>query len=59
MVYWKISNETINDIKNQLDKFVKTTKNAVIRQAENLARFIKKGGQIGVEGKLQTRRYQA
>ena len=27
--------------------------------AENLARFIKKGGQIGVEGKLQTRRYQA
>ena len=34
MGYWKISNETINDIKNQLDKFVKTTKNAVIRQAE-------------------------
>ena len=29
------------------------------RQAENLARFIKKGGQIGVEGKLQTRRYTA
>ena len=29
------------------------------KQAENLARFIKKGGQIGVEGKLQTRRYQA
>ena len=29
------------------------------RQAENLARFIKKGGQIGVDGKLQTRRYQA
>ena len=29
------------------------------RQAENLARFTKKGGQIGVEGKLQTRRYQA
>lgn len=29
------------------------------KQAENLARFIKKGSQIGVEGKLQTRRYQA
>ena len=29
------------------------------KQAENLARFIKKGGLIGVEGKLQTRRYQA
>ena len=29
------------------------------KQAENLARFIKKGGQIGVEGKLQTRRYTA
>ena len=29
------------------------------KQAENLARFIKKGGLIGVEGKLQTRTYQA
>lgn len=29
------------------------------KQAENLCRFIKKGGQIGVEGKLQTRRYTA
>ena len=29
------------------------------KQAENLARFIKKGTLIGVEGKLQTRRYQA
>ncbi len=29
------------------------------KQAENLCRFIKKGGQIGVDGKLQTRRYQA
>lgn len=29
------------------------------KQAENLARFIKKGNMIGVEGKLQTRRYQA
>lgn len=29
------------------------------KQAENLCRFIKKGGQIGVEGKLQTRRYVA
>ena len=29
------------------------------RQADNLARFIKKGNLIGVEGKLQTRRYQA
>ena len=29
------------------------------KPAENLARFIKKGGLIGVEGKLQTRRYQA
>lgn len=29
------------------------------KQAENLARFIKKGGLIGVEGKLQTRSYQA
>lgn len=29
------------------------------RQADNLARFIKKGQMIGVEGKLQTRRYQA
>jgi len=29
------------------------------KQAENLARFIKKGSLIGVEGKLQTRRYQA
>lgn len=29
------------------------------KQAENLSRFIKKGGQIGVDGKLQTRRYQA
>ena len=29
------------------------------KQAENLARFIKKGNLIGVEGKLQTRRYQA
>ena len=28
------------------------------KQAENLCRFIKKGGQIGVEGKLQTRRYK-
>ena len=29
------------------------------KQAENLARFIRKGGLIGVEGKLQTRTYQA
>lgn len=29
------------------------------KQAENLARFIKKGTLLGVEGKLQTRRYQA
>ena len=29
------------------------------KQAENLARYIKKGGLIGVEGKLQTRTYQA
>ena len=29
------------------------------KQAENLARFIKKGGLIGVDGKLQTRTYQA
>lgn len=29
------------------------------KQAENLCRFIKKGGQIGVDGKLQTRRYTA
>ena len=29
------------------------------KQAENLCRFIKKGGQVGVEGKLQTRRYTA
>ncbi len=29
------------------------------KQAENLCRYIKKGGQIGVEGKLQTRRYTA
>ena len=29
------------------------------KQAENLCRFIKKGGQIGVEGKIQTRRYTA
>lgn len=29
------------------------------KQAENLARFIKKGSLIGVEGKLQTRRFQA
>lgn len=29
------------------------------KQAENLSRYIKKGGLIGVEGKLQTRRYQA
>lgn len=29
------------------------------KQAENLARFIRKGGLIGVEGKLQTRRYTA
>ena len=29
------------------------------KQAENLAHFIKKGSLIGVEGKLQTRRYQA
>ena len=29
------------------------------KQAENLARFIKKGNMIGVEGKLQTRTYQA
>ena len=29
------------------------------KQAENLCRFIKKGGQIGIEGKLQTRRYTA
>ena len=29
------------------------------KQAENLCRFIKKGGQIGVEGQLQTRRYTA
>ena len=27
--------------------------------AFNLCRFIKKGGQVGVEGKLQTRRYTA
>lgn len=27
------------------------------RQAENLCRFIKKGGLIGVDGKIQTRRY--
>ena len=25
------------------------------KKAENLCRFIKKGGQVGVEGKLQTR----
>lgn len=29
------------------------------KQAENLARFIKKGGQIGVEGRLQTRKFNA
>lgn len=29
------------------------------KQAENLARFIRKGGLIGIEGKLQTRSYQA
>ncbi len=29
------------------------------KQADNLARFVKKGQMIGVEGKLQTRRYQA
>ncbi len=29
------------------------------KQAENLCRYIKKGGQIGVEGRLQTRRYNA
>ena len=29
------------------------------KQAENLARFIKKGGLIGVEGTLQSRTYQA
>ena len=29
------------------------------KQAENLDRFMRKGGLIGVEGKLQTRRYQA
>ena len=29
------------------------------KQAENLARYIRKGGLIGVEGKLQTRSYQA
>ena len=29
------------------------------KQAENLARFIRKGGLIGVEGKLQSRTYQA
>lgn len=29
------------------------------KQAENLARYIRKGGLIGVEGKLQTRTYQA
>ncbi len=29
------------------------------KQAENLARFVRKGQMIGVEGKLQTRRYQA
>ena len=29
------------------------------KQAENLCRFIRKGGQIGVEGKLQTRKYVA
>jgi len=28
------------------------------RQAENLANFMKKGNQIGVDGRLQTRRYE-
>lgn len=28
------------------------------RQAENLARFVRKGHQIGVDGRLQTRNYQ-
>lgn len=29
------------------------------KQAENLSRYIRKGGLIGVDGKLQTRTYQA
>ncbi|AUD62361.1 single-stranded DNA-binding protein [Tenericutes bacterium MO-XQ] len=29
------------------------------RQAENLARFIKKGALLGVEGRIQTRTYEA
>ena len=28
------------------------------RQAENLARFVRKGQQIGIDGRLQTRNYQ-
>lgn len=29
------------------------------RQAENLSKYIKKGGLLGIEGRLQTRNYQA
>ena len=29
------------------------------KQAENLARYIRKGGLLGDDGKIQTRRYQA